>query len=279
MLSRLDWDLSFFPTFDFNLQGKIFKIAFIEFDGRIGIPNNFGNIQDYDWLNSVTSEWINDDPCELTNYSYHKTDLTDFYKLNLKIGGNLIIKDIITISPFICYDYSFVSLDGKNGYQQYKSDNWEKKYFSQNDYAKMHNGKVISYKQEINTFLLGLKLSTNIIPHFSIDTSFMISPNLSFIKAEDYHYFNNGYYGTLFFDDIKNANKFDWEMNISYVYKNYKIGLNTSVEYIPLSKGPDYTKTLNSKEQIISKEWEKTTSEGGTQRLIWNISLMFQLSF
>ena len=81
--SRLDWDVTAIPYIAGAADITILRYIFIGVNGRYGFPITSGNMQDYDWLNSVPppkySSWLQDDPTELTNYSKHNNFLDSYY--------------------------------------------------------------------------------------------------------------------------------------------------------------------------------------------------------
>ena len=56
MLSKLDWEVTAVPYFEAGASFDIFKYINIGIRGRVGIPVDSGNMQDYDWLNSTAKQ-------------------------------------------------------------------------------------------------------------------------------------------------------------------------------------------------------------------------------
>lgn len=266
--SQLNWDVKNIPYFEANLNLTIIDYIFAEVNGRFAIPSESGSMQDYDWLNSVTSMWKNDDPTELTNYSHHDNFLDEFYRLRLSLGGNFSIGKKITLIPLLTYEYELSSFSGFNGYKTYKSDNWIESTFE---------GRVISYKQEYNSFMLGLKADFTPFNHLRINGSFYYSPMLTILNAIDYHYLK----GSAYWDNMNNASILQGDLGVLYSFnKMHSLGVKGGLQYIPKVAGNDYIRAINSEGKYTSKNWGKAAgAEGGTSRIIWDISLSYILSF
>lgn len=268
--SQLDWDIKNIPVIIIDENIDFLRYFNIEMKTLIGIPKRSGNMQDYDWLNSIYTSWKDDAPTELTNYSIHDNFLGKYISFFISAGGNIYLPAEIKLTPFITYQYEYISFASKDGYKTYKAENWVKKSFS---------GKVISYKQEMMALLLGLKLNINTIPHTYINLDFSLSPKMTFLNALDYHYLNQGSGGTLFWDKMANL----WQINSNAViqYKinnNHALGISGRIQYIPLGYGPTYSKYLDSDGNIISEKWYAQSSKGGTKRFIWSLGLNYSFS-
>lgn len=274
-LSELDWDIKNIPVFSAKADFDIIRFIHADIYGAIGIPKTSGNMQDFDWLNSVGGaggshpEWKIEDPTELTNYSKHDNYLNQFIDFSLCIGGNIYLPAKIKITPFLQYQYNFISFTGTDGYKTYKEDSGIKYDCS---------GKVISYKQEINAMLVGFKSEINTVPHLRIYADFAFSPAMTFLNALDYHYINKKCY----WDNFMNIWQIKSSLEVQYKFnQNHSLGLNASLQYIPLSKGLTFNKPLDSEGNVVSGLWnasDKNDTLSGTKRFLWTIGLSYSFS-
>lgn len=279
MESQLDWDIKNIPVFEFSGDFDFLRYLNINLKASVAIPKRSGNMQDYDWLNSVGGpdghypSWKNEDPTELTNYSCHDNFLEKYMTFSVAGGGNIYIPAEIKLTPFIAYYYDFISLNGKEGYKKYKSENLKKTSFS---------GKVITYKQEINTMLLGLKISVDTLPKMHFDGTFSFSPEKTALNALDYHYINGTNGGTLFWDKFTDLWQINSDIAAQYRFNKYhSIGLTGTIQYIPLSKGQTSYKYLNEDGEISKGQWipySTSDTQGGTERLIWSLGINYSFS-
>ena len=106
--SQLDWDIKNIPVISADADFWIFKYFYANLNFRSGFPKASGVMQDYDWLNSITTGWLNDDPTELTNYSISDNQLDSYYSFGLKLGGSINLPLRIKILPFISFVYVFL---------------------------------------------------------------------------------------------------------------------------------------------------------------------------
>ena len=276
--SQLDWDLTVIPVLGITGDFTLFRHVYIGFDGSAGIPIRSGHMQDYDWLNSVVDEteypsWHLDDPNQLTNYSIHDNYLEKYITFSASLGYNIFLPAEIKLTPLIAYQYEFIAFTGKDGYSIYKWNNWQKESFS---------GKVISYKQELNSMLLGLSLKVSTIPHIFLAADCLVSPKMTFLNALDYHYNPRLFhpYGVAFWDKLTNIFQLQSKLLIQYKFNNIpRAGLSGAIQYIPLSKGDTRIKSLTSEGTPEKGLWGSPyINGGGTSRLIWNISLNYSFS-
>lgn len=266
--SRLDWNLKTIALFGLQTDFTILRYISLGLNGGVAVPQRSDFMQDYDWLNSVTNKWKDDDPTELTNFSEHVNSLNKFMTFSLNLGGNIYLPAEIKLTPYIAYQYEYIRFTGTNGYSKYKSNNFEIKSFS---------GNVISYEQEFISFLLGLGIKVDSIPHVSIKYTFDISPKLTTLNAIDYHYNRN----TAFRDCFKNLLLINSQLIAQYTFtKNHKAGFSGKIQYIPRSKGITYSRTIDREGNFIdNSEWSLiNNSFGGTERFIWSIGLNYSFS-
>ena len=269
-VSQLDWDVKNIPVFQGKAELNLLKFLHTEICGSVAVPKASGNMQDYDWMNSVPPpgyyNWIYDDPTELTNYSKHDNELIKYMTFSAALGANISLPAKITLTPMAEYYYEFISFDGKNGYQSYKSDNWEEFEFE---------GKVISYKQEMNDFLLGLAVKVETLPMMFFYADFFISPQSLSLTAIDYHY-----YGKAFLDQFKNIWQLQAKTAAQYVFNKYhRAGLSTSIQYIPTSYGTNKDRPINEDGTFLpNSSWRTTDITSGTGRFLWNIGLNYSFS-
>ena len=269
-LSELVWDIKNVPVFSLTSDFDILKYLYTGVTGSFVIPCSSGNMQDYDWLNSTTSKWKNADPTALTNYSNHNNKINKCLRLSIELGGNIYLPADIKITPYIGYQYEYIGFDGSDGYCIYKQDNYKPGTFT---------GKVISYSQEMNACLTGVKVSFDKIPRTSISGNFCFSPALTFLNAMDYHYLKSTY-GTAYWDSFSNMWLIQADMNIQYKFnKNHASGISGFIQFIPESRGTTSTSYLGSNGLPSYARWTKSSTEnGGTKRLIWGISLNYSFS-
>ena len=263
-LSQLDWDIKTIPIFGINADFNLFRYINIGLDGSFGTPLKSGNMQDYDWKNKST---------ELTNYSIHDNYLLKYLTFSVTGGANIKIPANITITPKLAYYYEFISLDGRDGYKTYKEENWQIKNFT---------GKVISYLQEMNAFLLGFSVTVETLPQAYFYADFFISPFTTLVNALDYHYTNTETpgIGTLYWDNCANIFQLQTHIKTQYRFNKYhSAGLSASLFYIPISKGDTRAKTIDSEGKTISTTWTAPIKNcGGTSRLIWSIGINYSFS-
>ena len=259
VLSRLDWDVKNVPIVSASVDLTLFKYAYFNLGAGFGFPSTpSGNIQDYDWLNYDT---------ELTNYSIHDNFLNSYRNIFVKIGYNFYLPLKITITPFVAYNYEYLGFDGFDGYRKYKKENWQKIEFS---------GNVISYFQETNAFLVGIKLISPVLFNLKIDGEFLISPYTSNINALDKHHIRK----THFMDLMPWSYQLQSSLNLSYsIQKHHKIFVQGFLQYIPVSKGNDYFRYTDENGNYTPTNWTIDKScQGGTSRFLWQISLGYCFS-
>jgi len=271
-LSELDWELKNIPAVTLIADFDILDRVYLGITGRVGLPFESGNMTDYDWMNSVVNSWKYSNPCELTNYSCHDNKLNKMISLMIRLGWNFFLPAEIKISPYAAYQYDYLGFDASNGYYIYKSEQYKPGSFT---------GKVISYHQEMNSIIAGVKVNMNLIPRTSIEADLNFSPALTFLNAYDYHYLNtaNGN-GTAYWDKLNNIWLIQARMEIQYRFnKKHSSGLSGSIHYIPRSKGSTSSKSLGSNGLPGYGKWSTSSSDtGGTERLIWSINLNYSFS-
>ena len=258
VLSRLDWDVKNVPIVSASIDLTLFKYAYFNLGAGFGFPStSSGNMQDYDWLNGT----------ELTNYSIHDNFLNSYRNIFVKIGYNFCLPLKITITPFVAYNYEYLGFDGFDGYRKYKKENWQKIELS---------GLVISYFQETNAFLVGVKLISPVLFNLKIDGEFLISPYTTNINALDKHYMRQLHY----IDLMPWSYQLQSSLNLSYsIQKHHKIFVQGFLQYIPVSKGNDYIRETDENGNYTSTDWTIVKScQGGTSRFLWQISLGYCFS-
>lgn len=273
MLSRLNWDIKNIPVLELNSEFTLFNHITINFNGKFGIPKSSGNMCDYDWQNSVPSplhvDWALDPATELTNYSNHENSLDKYITFSLYGGYKFILPHNFAITPFIGYEYQSFSFYASNGYSIYKEDNFQKLPFS---------GTVIAYEQEINSFLLGISLYSSILDKVDIKGSVIISPKLNKYLCLDRHFFGR----TAYLDVLSNAFIFQSNLTANYkINKTNSIGLFGFIEYIPLIKGKNYTKSLGSDDKPVKGKWIPSSNiiKGAASRFIWSVGINYTVTF
>lgn len=261
VLSRLDWDVKNVPIVSASVDLTLFKYAYFNLGAGFGFPSTpSGNMQDYDWLNYDT---------ELTNYSIHDNFLNSYRNIFVKIGYNFYLPLKITITLFVAYNYEYLGFDSFDGYTEYKQDNWQKKECS---------GSVVSYFQETNAFLIGIKLISPVLFNLKIDGEFLISPYTSNINALDKH--KHPEKRIHYIDLMPWSYQLQSSLNLSYsIQKHHKIFVQGFLQYIPVSKGNDYIRETDENGNYTSTDWTIVKScQGGTSRFLWQISLGYCFS-
>ena len=273
VLSRLDWDVKNVPIVSVSVDLTLFKYAYFNLGAGFGFPSTpSGNMQDYDWLNCIPIKnggfgLPKQYGTELTNYSIHDNFLNSYRNIFVKIGYNFYLPLKITITPFVAYNYEYLGFDGFDGYRKYKKENWQKIEFS---------GNVISYFQETNAFLVGIKLISPVLFNLKIDGEFLISPYTSNINALDKHHIRK----THFMDLMPWSYQLQSSLNLSYsIQKHHKIFVQGFLQYIPVSKGNDYFRDTDENGNYTPTYWTIDKScQGGTSRFLWQISLGYCFS-
>ena len=272
VLSRLDWDVKNVPIVSASVDLTLFKYAYFNLGAGFGFPSTpSGNMQDYDWLNCIPKNGGFGLPkqygTELTNYSIHDNFLNSYRNIFVKIGYNFYLPLKITITPFVAYNYEYLGFDSFDGYRKYKKENWQKIEFS---------GNVISYFQETNAFLVGIKLISPVLFNLKIDGEFLISPYTSNINALDKHHIRK----THFMDLMPWSYQLQSSLNLSYsIQKHHKIFVQGFLQYIPVSKGNDYFRYTDENGNYTPTYWTIDKScQGGTSRFLWQISLGYCFS-
>ena len=263
VLSRLDWDVKNVPIVSASVDLTLFKYAYFNLGAGFGFPSTpSGNMQDYDWLNCTEQYGT-----ELTNYSIHDNFLNSYRNFFVKFGFNCYLPLNITVTPFVAYNYEYLGFDGFDGYTEYKQHNWQKKELS---------GNVISYFQETNAFLVGVKLISPVLFNLKIDGEFLISPYTSNINALDKHYEKKIHY----MDLMPRSYQLQSNLNLSYsIHKHHKVFVQGFLQYIPVSKGNDYIRETDENGNYTSTNWTIIKSvQGGTSRFLWQISLGYCFS-
>ena len=268
VLSRLDWDVKNVPIVSASVDLTLFKYAYFNLGAGFGFPSTpSGNMQDYDWLHCYEFGLPEQYGTELTCYSIHDNFLNSYRNIFVKIGYNFYLPLKITITPFVAYNYEYLGFDGFDGYRKYKKENWQKIEFS---------GNVISYFQETNAFLVGIKLISPVLFNLKIDGEFLISPYTSNINALDKHHIRK----THFMDLMPWSYQLQSSLNLSYsIQKHHKIFVQGFLQYIPVSKGNDYFRYTDENGNYTSTDWTIVKScQGGTSRFLWQISLGYCFS-
>ena len=262
VLSRLDWDVKNVPIVSASVDLTLFKYAYFNLGAGFGFPSTpSGNMQDYDWLNYDT---------ELTNYSIHDNFLNSYRNIFVKIGYNFYLPLKITITPFVAYNYEYLGFDSFDGYEECKLD-----YYNYREKEEL-SGIVISYFQETNAFLVGVKLISPVLFNLKIDGEFLISPYTSNINTLDKHHLRQ----THFIDLMPWSYQLQSSLNLSYsIQKHHKIFVQGFLQYIPVSKGNDYFRYTDENGNYTPTNWTIDKScQGGTSRFLWQISLGYCFS-
>ncbi len=266
ILSRLDWGVKNIALFKINAEVDILDYIHTGVNFSIGVPGKSGEMEDYDWMNSITESWSNDSPAECTNYSCHTNTLEKYLTFGAALGGNILLPADIKLTPFLGYSYDFIAFIGEDGYSSYKSNDWKEESFS---------GKVISYKQETNSILTGFKLAVTSVPRTYLYSDFSFSPALSFTNAMDYHHLTSNAYWDKF--------SFIWTLQSNiraqYIFnQNHSAGIAGYFQFIPRQKSITYQKTLSKEGLPARGKWSLQKEKGGLERILWSISLNYSFS-
>lgn len=275
--SELAWDVKNIPILKFCSDFDILKYGYACFKASVAVPRWSGNMQDYDWLNSVTTAWKNDEATELTNYSIHDNHLEKCLSFTAAVGGNIPLPANIKLTVFAAYQYDFINFTAYDGYTIYKSNNYEQKDIEP-------SGKVIAYMSESNAALLGLKARINSIPRTTITAGLSLSPKLTFLNAHDYH-FRNGdknSYGSAYWDKFEKIWQLQGELSAQYNFnRHHKAGIYGSIHYIPFSTGLTHSKNLTKSGIPANGAWYQSSPEdyaGGYGKFLWTVNLSYSFS-
>ena len=270
--SELDWNIKTISLFNLHADFNILRYLSIGLSGTFGVQQRTDFMQDYDWLNSVGNteghpEWMTQDPTEQTNFSEHINQLDKLVNFKVALGGNIFLPAEIKLTPHLEYIYEFIRFSAFNGYREYKSENYVRQSFS---------GKVISYEQKMHSFLLGLNMEIDCIPKTCLLLNFDLSPKLTFLNATDFHYQKN----IAFLDSFKNLLLLESGLTAQYCFtKNHSAGICGKLQYIPLSKGNSFKKSIDSNGNFTSGTWIQIGKDsGGTERFIWSLGLNYSFS-
>ncbi len=272
-LSMLDWQIISVPYFFVDFETDLFKNLYLNLNGKIGIPVKSGKMQDYDWMNKISSGQNG-----LTHYSIHDNYVSSYYSADLSIGFNFFLGENSIITPCVAVGANYISFDGKNGYRQYGNqidlENFQAVYELWSDeITKIYfDKKVISYNQTQTFFSFGC-LSRLSVDNFDFNFSFFFSPIMA-ITSIDTHYLRNEYAGGTFFADIMEG--FFYYGEASFLVKLnsfYKLGLECEYSFVPKLYGYTLSKFVNSTDL-----WSSAGS-GGTKRHFVQISLVNKFVF
>lgn len=274
MVSKLNWDVKNVPYFELTASVDIFKYVFACADFKTAIPCTSGNMQDYDWLNSlggssgIPSSWKYDPATELTNYSCHTNKLVNYFDFNLAIGGNIRFLERYCATPFLAWNYKYFTFDGFNGWRDYKEENHTIQKIS---------GKVISYQQEQNAFMLGVNFNARFTDEFTSFFQLMICPGIGSFNALDTHYSRR----TAFLDKLDNYFELKSKIAASYAFNPYAtFGITFALDYLPLKKGPDYNRSTDADGKLLTHSaWSKSSAQGGSDAFIWSLALNYIFTF
>ena len=270
VLSRLDWDVKNVPIVSASVDLTLFKYAYFNLGAGFGFPSTpSGNMQDYDWTYCFEFDFPEEYGTKLTYYSIQDNFLNSYRNIFVKIGYNFYLPLKITITPFVAYNYEYLGFDSFDGYTAFKEDDtWQK--------DEELSGIVISYFQETNAFLVGIKLISPVLFNLKIDGEFLISPYTSNINALDKHHIRK----THFMDLMPWSYQLQSSLNLSYsIQKHHKIFVQGFLQYIPVSKGNDYFRYTDENGNYTPTNWTIDKScQGGTSRFLWQISLGYCFS-
>ena len=104
-MSRLDWQMENSFYFGFNSDLVINDKLNFWLSFKNAISRDCGVMEDYDWLNPVTSAWKDDPADELTNDSIHINHLENMIQTTLCAGWTFYLNQSTSISltPRFCF--------------------------------------------------------------------------------------------------------------------------------------------------------------------------------
>ena len=269
--SQLDWDIKNIPVISADADLVFFNHLYASFNFRSAFSKESGVMQDYDWLNSITTGWLKDDPTELTNYSISDNYLDSYYSLSFRLGGSFNLPLKISLIPFIAFEYNYLAMSSYGGYALYKQYDWDPKYFLDDDGNTI---KVISYKQDYNAIMFGLKLVSQSLSHMYLSAEYTISPYTMDLVSLDIHDIRH----IAFLDKMYGSLMMQSSASLMYKINSYHgIGLSGFLQYIPFTSGADFTCYVDSSGKPKT-QYSDTGVEGGSDRFLWQVSLVYQFS-
>jgi outer membrane protease len=188
-MSQLLWDLKPMvyagSTLSFSRSDPLSGPgATAELSVKFGLPLQSGSMEDRDWYDSAL-EWRDpanpqfkiEDP-DLKCFSTHDAYLEGGSLLLDFVGGVVTpIKQTAAIQALFAVSYMYFSWVAKDGYREYKREDWERIPF---------NGTVITYKQSWLIFSPGIGLFLPLHRALTLDFRFFLSP-LIYAGDEDNH--------------------------------------------------------------------------------------------
>lgn len=207
-LSLLNWNItnSLYSGFSADFGFRDFHVSG---DLKALLPNDFGSMNDSDWLQDVGYKTGNSNV--KTNYSVHDMSLIEGFNIGVKAFYDFHPVKSLTIAPSVGFSYETYSMMGKNGTYYYgKSNgsipggNTKYSYFSYDDAAHRttgpFNGNVIKLEREDYYTWIGFNvLYTTPDSHWDFGLSADVSP-WTYLVSRDTHFLNNGTTGTYYLD-------------------------------------------------------------------------------
>ena len=268
--SQHDWQLqnAFYTGADVKLT--LASHYDFDFNFKFALPGLAGIMEDYDWLNPI--HWPSDPADELTNYSIHLNYLENFTKIRFCLGYKFILNQNLNFSltPKLGFETQSFYFTGKSGYSLYKSNGWEKQYFT-------YGATVITYSQAFIAPVAGLSMQIDFARHFEADLSLMLT-YIHEYDAYDDHVEKHNTGRTCYFDDkledvfiFDAAAKLFWKIN-----EHNKIGIKGTVNLAP----PAYAYTYSSATSFEDLSDKPSLNDlGGTSRLLFTYALVYGFYF
>jgi len=214
-LSELQWELKpfFVLGMDVSLEPVRTRGFFSSFCLKAGFPGVSGVMEDRDWY----------PPGILSNFSSHTNKTLVSVLLTLDAGFSFPVTEWFFLRPFISFDYIFFTMEGRNGYYRYASNDWE---------AMPLSGPVISYSQNWFLFSPGFSLKFT-LNHITIKGEVKITPLIFCVGIDDHLLTKTTYTDYMF-------GKFAVEPALDISFANssgFDVGVNCSYWFITEARG------------------------------------------
>lgn len=277
--SELDWELSNLSFLGIKLNGgwKRFSLN-LKFTGAI--PENSGNMTDYDWLDSsfINDSFYYNNPNLLTTKSINESYLKTDYFFDIYFDVSFYPLDNLKIAPLIGYNYNYLFFHGSNGYGWYGDTKTPKVSWNDPSADFFEKGSLypIDYERETNNIYVGVKLSYSPIEPLSLILLASVSPYTS-VKSLDKHYTSyDGSTGKYFYDIMEGSFcQYNINLEAKYiVWRTLSVNLGFDYNYLNQINGVTYS---NSIKKFSTNNKDKTLSAcAGTW---WSLSLSTQYTF
>ena len=238
LLSELKWDMK--PVFyygaqiDFNRRNLMSGPGFFSsVSFKAGVPGDSGIMEDRDWLSKENGN--------LTHFSSHTNETTEFFWLDAAFGASFPVKSYLYIIPYLngsWMHFGFTARDAKIKYARIKTENPVTYYpIDDNPTEKSYKGDDIKYIQDWLFIAVGFSIGTKILSPFSFDLSFQISP-FTYCAAKDEHLARED----TFMDYTGWGLFLEPRGSFSFSLEQIDFSLEFTYRYIGRTRGESYTK-------------------------------------